>query len=205
MVNLTNRVGIDIEECLVMDLGSKATTANAILAGWGKSRRIIFSDTLLERYSWDEIEATLAHEIAHHLHRDVARLAGVSAVVLLAVLYLGNLALRAGVALFSLAGINDVAGLPWLIVVLAALMLVFRPALNWYNRHIEAAADRTALALTGKPEAFIRLMTKLTDQNLIEAEPGRWSKVFFYSHPSYGERIKLARDYLSGVEPEKAA
>jgi len=63
LVNLARKAGVDIRECLSMDLSSKATTANAMLSGWGKSRRIIFSDTLLHGYSWDEIEVTLAHEL----------------------------------------------------------------------------------------------------------------------------------------------
>ena len=51
------------------------------------------------------------------------------------------------------------------------------------------------MELSNNPQAFIDLMTKLTDQNLQEAEPGRWAKLLFYDHPSYGERVMLARDY----------
>jgi STE24 endopeptidase len=111
--------------------------------------------------------------------------------------YLANLALRAGVVLFSLQGISDIAGLPWLIFVLAMLILVLQPALNWYNRRIEIAADETALALSNNPPAFVALMTKLTDQNLTEAEPSGWAKLLFYDHPTYNERIKLAHAYVS--------
>ncbi|HXZ94499.1 MAG TPA: M48 family peptidase, partial [Dehalococcoidia bacterium] len=45
LVNLAKRAGVDIAECLTMNLSSKATTANAMVSGWGKSRRIIFTDT----------------------------------------------------------------------------------------------------------------------------------------------------------------
>jgi len=114
-----------------------------------------------------------------------------------------NLALRAGVALFSLQGISDIAGLPWLILVLAVLMFLLQPALNWYNRRSETAADETALALSNKPQAFITLMTKLTDQNLSEAEPGRWTKLLFYDHPTYNERVKLAHNYISRYNEAK--
>ena len=175
-----------------MNLSSKATTANAMLSGWGKSRRIIISDTLLQGYSLDEVEVTLAHELGHHLHHDIAKLMAAQTITFLLVFYLANLALKAGVALFSFHGITDVAGIPWLILVLAMLILVTRPALNCYNRHIELEADKTALELDNKPQAFISLMTKLTDQNLSEAEPARWAKLLFYDHPTYNERVKLA-------------
>jgi STE24 endopeptidase len=178
-------------------LSSKATTANAMLTGWGKSRRIIFTDTLLQGYSWDEIEATLSHELGHHLHRDIPKLIGIQAATFLLAFFLASVALRAGVLLFSLQGISDIAGLPWLILILAMLVLVLQPALNWYSRRLERAADQTALALSNNPQAFVALMTKLTDQNLAEAEPSQWAKLLFYDHPTYNERVKLAHDYIS--------
>jgi STE24 endopeptidase len=197
LVNLARKAGVDIAACLAMDLSSKATTANAMVSGWGKSRGIIFSDTLLQGYSWDEIEVTLAHELGHRLHHDIPKLIGIHGAIFLLVSCLANLALRAGVVLFSFQGISDIAGLPWLILVLAMFILVLQPALNWYNRRVETAADETASALSNNPQAFVSLMTKLTDQNLTEAEPSQWAKLLFYDHPTYNERVKLARNYVS--------
>ena len=74
---------------------------------------------------------------------------------------------------------------------------MYRSALNRYNRHIETAADETALVLSDNPQAFASLMTKLTDQNLSEAEPSKWVRLLFYDHPTYNERIKLAHNYGS--------
>jgi len=204
LVNLARKAGVDIAECLTMDLGSKATAANAMVSGWGKSRRIIFSDTLLQGYSWDEIEVTLAHEPGHCLHHDIPKLIGIQAAIFLLVSYLANLALRAGVVLFSCQGISDIAGLPWLILVLAMFILVLQPALNWYNRRVEIAADETALALSNNPQAFVSLMTKLTDQNLTEAEPSRWARLLFFDHPTYNERVKLAHNYISRTQRSEA-
>ena len=197
LVDLAGKAGVNIEECLTMNLSSEATTANAMLTGWGKTRRIIFTDTLLQGYSWDEIGVTLGHELGHYVHHDIPKLLGIQAAIFLLAFYLASLALRAGVALFSLQGISDIAGLPWLILILAVLVLLLQPALNWYSRRLEVAADETALTLTNKPQAFITLMTKLTDQNLAEAEPSRWTKLLFYDHPTYNERIKLAHNCIS--------
>ncbi|MGD2065518.1 MAG: M48 family metalloprotease, partial [Dehalococcoidia bacterium] len=155
------------------------------------------SDTLLEGYSWNEIEVTLAHELGHRLHHDIPKFIGIQAVTFLLAFYLTALALRGGTAIFFLQGVSDIAGLPWLILVLSILILVLQPALNWYNRRRERAADKTALALSDNPQAFISLMTKLTDQNLNEAEPSRWVKLLFYEHPTYNERVKLAHNYIS--------
>jgi len=197
LVDLARKAGVSIKECLTMDLSSRATTANAMLTGWGRTRRIIFTDTLLQGYAWDEIEVTLAHELGHHIHHDIAKLMGVQAATFLLAFYVASLALRAGVAPFSLQGISDIAGLPWLILALTMPVLLLQPALNWHSRRLERAADETALILTNKPQAFIALMAKLTDQNLSEAEPSGWTKLLFYDHPTYNERAKLAHDHTS--------
>jgi STE24 endopeptidase len=84
------------------------------------------------------------------------------------------------------------------------LIWVLQPALNWYNRRLEIAADETALALSNNPRAFIALMTKLTDQNLTEAEPSQWAKLLFYDHPTYNERVKLAHDHISRFQRSEA-
>jgi STE24 endopeptidase len=146
----------------------------------------------------------LAHELGHRLHHDIPKLIGIQAAIFLLVSYLANLALRAGVVLFSFQGISDIAGLPWLILVLAMLILVLQPALNWYNRRVEIAADETALALSNNPQAFVSLMTKLTDQNLTEAEPSRWARLLFFDHPTYNERVKLAHNYISRTQRSEA-
>jgi STE24 endopeptidase len=197
LVDLARKAGVSIKECLTMDLSSKATTANAMLTGWGKTRRIIFTDTLLQGYPWDEVEVTLGHELGHHIHRDIPKLIGIRAATFLLAFYVASLALEAGAVFFSLQGISDTAGLPWLILVLALPLLLLQPALNWYSRRLEGAADETALTLTNKPRAFLSLMTRLTDQNLSEAEPTRWTKLLFYDHPTYNERAKLAHNYVS--------
>jgi STE24 endopeptidase len=203
LVGLARKAGIDIKESLVMNLSSKATTANAMLTGWGKTRRIILTDTLLQRYSWDEIEVTLGHELGHHLHCDIPKLIVIQAATFLLAFYVAGLVLSAGVVSFSLQGISDIAGLPWLILALAVLVLLLQPVLNWYSRRVEGAADATALTLTNKPQAFVTLMTKLTDQNLAEAEPGRWIKLLFYDHPTYNERAKLAHNCISRSQPSE--
>ena len=201
LANLARRAKVDVKDVFSMNLSSKATTANAMLSGWGKSRRVIISDTLLQSYSFDEIEVTLAHELGHHIHRDIPKLMLIRTVAFLLAFYLTSLALTAGVVLFSFQGISDVAGFPWLVLVLAVFMLILQPLLNWYNRRIELAADEAALKLSNNPQAFIGLMTKLTDQNLIEAEPGKWTKILFYDHPSYGGRVKLAHKSIQQSAP----
>jgi Zn-dependent protease with chaperone function len=195
LINLAKRAKAPISNVSTMNLSSKSTTANAMLAGIGKTRGIILTDTLLEKYSEDEIEVVLAHELGHHLHKDIPKLIGLQAADILLILYLSNLILKASLVPFGFNSMSDVAALPLLFLSLSVLTMIVTPFINSYSRHVEASADRTALELTANPQAFISAMTKLTNQNLSVADPGRWEELLFYDHPPYTKRVSLAQSF----------
>lgn len=199
LMNLAKRDQTQIVGVFTMDLSSKGTTANAMLAGLGKTRSIILSDTLLQQYSPDEVEVILAHELGHHLHRDIPKFIAVQAVMILLAFYLAALVLKASLVPFGFQGIADVAAFPLLFLSLAAFGMVVTPLINAYSRYVETSADEAALELTANPQAFVTAMTKLTDQNLIVANPGRWVEFLFYDHPPYTRRVDLARRYYQKI------
>jgi len=195
LMNLAKRAQAQIVGVFTMDLSSKGTTANAMLAGLGKTRSIILSDTLLQQYTAEEIEVILAHELGHHLHRDIPKLIAVQAAMVLLAFYLADLVLKASLIPLDFQGIADVAAFPLLFLSLAAFGMMVTPFINAYSRYIETSADEAALELTADPQAFITAMTKLTDQNLAVADPSRWVEFLFYDHPPYTKRVGLARRY----------
>lgn len=195
LMNLAKRAQAQIVGMFTMDSSSKGTTANAMLAGLGKTRSIILSDTLLQQYTAEEVEVILAHELGHHIHRDIPKLIAVQAAVVLLVLYLSGLVLRASLVPFGFQGIADVAAFPLLFLSLAAFGLIVTPLINAYSRYVEGSADEAALELTANPRAFVTAMTRLTDQNLTVADPSRWVELLFYDHPPYTKRVDLAHRY----------
>jgi STE24 endopeptidase len=195
LMNLAKRAHAQIAGVFTIDLSSKGTTANAMLAGLGKTRSIIISDTLLRQYTSEEIEVILAHELGHHLHRDIPKLIAVQAAMVLLAFYLADLVLKASLTPLDFQGIADVAAFPLLFLSLAAFGLIVTPFVNVYSRYIETSADEAALEMTADPGAFITAMTKLTDQNLAVADPSRWVEFLFYDHPPYTKRVGLARRY----------
>jgi len=197
LANLAKRARTQVCGVFTIDLSSKGTTANAMIAGLGNTRRIILSDTLLDQYSHEEVAVILAHELGHHLHRDIPKLIAVQAVVVLLAFCLANLVLKASVGALGFQGIADVAAFPLLVLSLAAFALVVTPLVNAYSRYLETSADEAALELTASPRAFVTAMRKLTDQNLGVAQPSRWVEFLFYDHPSYTRRVNLARRYLA--------
>ena len=195
LTNLAKQARTQICGVFTMDLSSKSTTANAMLAGLGNTRRIIISDTLLQQYAPEEIEVVLAHELGHHLHRDIPKLIAVQAVIFLLAFYLSDVVLKASLTPLAFQGIADVAAFPLLVLSLAIFGLAITPLVNTYSRYLEASADKTAVELTANPQAFVTAMAKLTEQNLAVAQPSRWVEVLFCDHPSYTKRVNLARRY----------
>jgi len=192
---LAQRAQTKVQGVYVVELSSKGTTANAALMGLGNTRRIVVSDTLLQQYSPSEIEIITAHELGHHLQGDTFRLLVIHSAIWLIGFYVADLALEASAVPLGFSGISDIATLPLLMLILATFSLLIAPIVNSYSRHLEVAADEYALRLTDDPESFITTMTKLTDQNLSEAQPSRWVELLMCDHPSYTKRVEHARYY----------
>lgn len=193
---LAHRAGTRVRGIFTASFSSKTTASNAGLVGLGPTRRIIVSDTLLQQYSPEEIEAVVAHELGHHRHGDIPRLITVQSLLLLAAFYFAHIVLSVFSASFGFAGPADVASFPLLVLALGGLMIIASPFLHAFTRRLEMAADAFALRLASQPEAFLTAMTKLTEHNLSEADPPRWDELLFYDHPPYYKRKAQAEEYL---------
>ena len=176
-------------------VSSHTKKANAALAGLGRTRRILLSDTLLADYSEDEIEVILAHELAHHVHRDLWRGIAVQTLALFGGFFAADWILRAGADALGLRGLSDPAGLPVLLVIAGAWTFLLLPVVNALSREQERAADRYALKTTRNVDAFVTAMKRLSQQNLAEEYPSPIVRWLFYSHPPIRERIDAARAF----------
>lgn len=192
---LTKRAGVEVGGIYNIEFSSKVTTANAAMMGVGRTKRIILSDTLLSQYSVPEIEVIMAHEMGHNRHRDILRIFIFQSVILLIGFYTTGLILEAGIGPLGFSGLSDVSALPLLILIFSAVSLLLSLIATSYGRYVETEADSYALELTNNPTSFISAMTKLTDQNLAEAEPSRWVELLLYDHPSYRSRVEHAKNY----------
>jgi STE24 endopeptidase len=184
-------------------LSSHTRKANAALAGLGTTRRILLSDTLLADYSEDEIEVILAHELAHHVHRDLWRGIAVHSIALFGGFFVISLVLAAVADQLRLRGLSDPAGLPALMLAGGVWTFLLLPVINAISRAQERAADRYALQATRNVDAFVTAMKRLSQQNLAEEYPSRVVRWLFYSHPPIRERIDAARAF--GREGQSAA
>jgi len=203
LIALAARARTDVVGVFEWVLSSHTRKANAALAGLGRTRRILVSDTLLADYSEDEIEVILAHELAHHVHHDLWRGIAVQAVALAGGFYVAHLVLAAAAEPLALRGVADPAALPALLLVGGAWTFAVLPVVNAVSRAQERAADRYALTTTRNVDAFVTAMKRLSQQNLAEEYPSRLVRWLFYSHPPIRERIEAARQF--GREGHHAA
>lgn len=186
---LADQIGTHVQGIYVWHLGDKTSKANAAVTGWGRTRRIIISDTLIESNTPEEIEVVMAHELGHHVRWDVWKLLAVSTVLIFVSFFVIDLALDAWIDSLGLRGIDDIAGLPLVLIVGAGVSLIALPISNWLSRRAETAADLYALNLTGMRDEFVSAMTKLGDQNLSQKQPNAVVEFIFHSHPSIQRRI----------------
>jgi len=193
LISLAERAHTRVRGVYKFDMSRRTKAANAALTGMGNTRRIILGDTLINEFTTDEIETVLAHELGHHVHRDIPVLMLLGTLTTTLGLYIASVAMGWAVTAFGLTSVADPAGMPALMLILGAYSLLTMPLENGFSRWRESMADDYALAATGKNEAFASAFTRLANQNLGDVDPENWVVWVFYSHPPLGERIAKAR------------
>lgn len=195
LLALAARANTRVRGVFTMHLSDKTTAANAALMGLGNTRRIVLGDTMTDRYTLDEIEVVLAHELGHHVHRDIWKLLLSQSSLMLIGLYLSNSLLHWAVGPLHYASLTDAALLPFLFLLMGLFSLIVMPLSNTYSRLIEYQADEYALQTTKKVDAFKSAMTRLANQNLSEIEPSPIVEALFHSHPSIRKRLLHADEF----------
>jgi STE24 endopeptidase len=203
LVRLSERAGTRVRGVYKWNLSEKSKKANAALTGLGNTRRIILADTLLEQYSPDEIEAVLAHELGHQVHKHIFKSIVVQAAITLAGFWAANWALHYAMERWHMFDtLSDFANLPVLVLVSTVLSFVLLPVINAFSRYNERQADRYAFQSIASVVPFISSMNKLADQNLAERVPSKWVEWFFHSHPAVSRRVAAAEQWAK--QPAKA-
>jgi STE24 endopeptidase len=201
LVKLGERAGTRVRGVYQWKLSEKSKKANAALTGLGSTRRIILADTLLANYSTDEIEAVLAHELGHHVHRHIFKSILVQAGVTFVGFWAANLVLHYAVdRMHMFETLSDFANLPLLMLVATTLSVLVLPLLNAYSRFNERQADRYAFRSIPTVQPFVSAMNKLADQNLAEHSPARWVEWLFHSHPAISRRVAAAQAWAKAAQ-----
>ena len=192
LLDLCTVCGVGIKRVFEIKLSKETRKANAAVAGFGKSKRILLSDTLLSSYSDDEIKAVFAHELAHVCLHHILKILVFGALISLTSFYLAYVSFNKILYFFGFKQIYDIAAFPLLVLILLLIGLVFIPLQNGFLCYLEKKADMFALSHIRNKESFISMLKKLSGQNLSDPAPGKLVRILFYTHPSISERVGYA-------------
>jgi STE24 endopeptidase len=201
MERLAAGTGLSIEGIYRFNLSVETVKANAMLAGLGRTRRVILGDTLLANFNPDEIEVIMAHEVGHHVHRHIIKIIVIGAVLCAAGFWvcdaLLTLWLRAtDPSLIVGGGIVysrfPIYALPMLMLIVTVLSTLLGPLQCAISRHFERQCDRYALDRTGMAGPFKTAFRKLSRLNKDDPAPHRLEVILFHSHPPISERMAMA-------------
>lgn len=192
IADLATRIGVTVEEIYVIDASTQGIEANAYVTGIGDTTRIVLYDTLLANYPQDEVLAVLAHEMGHwylfHIWQGLILSFVAAPFGFVTVHWL----LRRVLPRWGIRRSSDVAGLPFLLLLLSIVTITTLPSQNWLSRRWEAEADQIALVASGDDPAVARLFARLARQNLSDPAPPRLVETLFATHPAIGRRVAAA-------------
>lgn len=189
--NLITRCGFTSSGLFVMDGSKRSSHGNAYFTGFGKSKRIVFFDTLLSRLDIAEIEAVLAHELGHFRMRHVIKRMALMAVFSLIFFFLLGLLKNEE---WFYQGLNvsypasDAMALTLFFMVMPVFTFLLQPLLAMYSRKHEFEADQYAAKFTPARD-LVHALVKLYKDNASTLTPDPLHSAFYDSHPPASIRI----------------
>lgn len=193
---LLSRCGFTSSGLFVMDGSRRSAHGNAYFTGFGKTKRIVFFDTLLSRLNVEEIEAVLAHELGHFKHRHVVKRIASTFAMSLGFLWLLSMLMQAdwfyqglGVSPSASSGQAHTAlALLLFFMVMPVFSFFLTPVMSAYSRKHEFEADAYAAKQTHATD-LISALVKLYQDNAATLTPDPLYSRFYDSHPPAAVRI----------------
>ena len=190
LLGLAERTGFKAQTIEVMDGSKRSAHSNAFFTGFGRFRRIVLFDTLMQQLGQAELEAVLAHEIGHYKRGHIPKRLITIGVTQLAAFALVAWLMRAPWfnPAFGFAP-GEAAPAFLLFGLLGGLVTFwFAPIGNWISRQHEYEADAFARNAMGGPTPLLGALHKLAQKNLANLVPHPLYSAFYYSHPTIIER-----------------
>jgi len=204
LLALSQRTGFRASTIQVIDGSKRSGHSNAFFTGFGRFRRIVLFDTLIEQLTPEELEAVLAHEVGHYKCRHIPKTLATGTLMMFAALAL--IAWLVNSTWFNPAfgfAAGDLAPALLLFSLLMGLVTFWlTPIGNHFTRKHEYEADAFALEAMRTPAPLIAALRKLTQKNLGNLTPHPLYSGFYYSHPTLFERETALEEKAGELGPE---
>jgi STE24 endopeptidase len=191
-------IDFKLENIFVMDGSKRSAKSNAFFTGFGKNRRIVLFDTLIDKHSVDELVAVLAHEMGHFKKKHILKNLCIGIVQAGVMFYILSIFISYP-GLFNAFYVEQVsvyAGLVFFGIIYAPLDSLLALALHALSRRHEYEADRFAVQTRGEKAAMIEALKKLSVHNLSNLQPHPFYVFLHYSHPPVLRRIQAIEEFL---------
>jgi STE24 endopeptidase len=198
ILSIARANGIPADNVYWFDASRQTTRISANVSGFLGTTRISLNDNLLRHTSPEEVEAVLAHEMAHYLLHLPKLLiyTGLVIIVGFAVVKWGSdKALARWGKRWNIRSIGDNASLPLLIAVFSIYSFLITPIQNSIVRGSETEADIVALNMSGQPDAFARTAMRVSDYRKVK--PGPIEEMLWHHHPSGHSRVHMSMVWKS--------
>ena len=179
-----------------MDGSKRSTKTNAFFTGFGKFRRIVLFDTLIQKHTVEELVSVLAHEMGHYKKGHINKfmiMSFINTFLMFFILsfFVGNQQLFEA---FSMQHISVYAALIFFIFLYTPISMVLSIVQNVISRKYEYEADRYSVTTYKNPNAMIQALKKLSVDNLTNLTPHKFKVFVEYSHPPVLDRIKAIKN-----------
>lgn len=192
LFQLAKKTNFPVKGIFVMDGSKRSGHSNAYFTGFGKNRRVVLYDTLIESLSTDELYGVLAHEIGHWKKGHIKKRMLLTFLTMPLIFFIVSLAINFE-PLFAIFNMNS--GTSYGILVLISLVsssftFFITPFTNHLSRKDEFEADSFARDIIGDGESLKSALLTLSKENLSNLTPHKGYSTYYYSHPPVSERVK---------------
>jgi STE24 endopeptidase len=184
-----------------MDGSKRSTKSNAFFTGFGRFRRIVLFDTLIQKHTRDELVSVLAHEMGHYKKRHILTSMAISIITTGLMFFILSLFInnRELFAAFRMDHISIYASLIFFGFLYSPIEMVLSIFGNMLSRRHEYEADAFAVDTYQKPQSMISALKKLSVDTLSNLTPHPLKVFLSYSHPPVLDRIEAIQKHQPGA------
>jgi STE24 endopeptidase len=204
LLRLAGRTEFAAANIQVMDGSKRSRHSNAFFTGFGRFRKIVLFDTLIQQLTGPELEAVLAHEIGHYKKRHIVKMLAFSAAATLVgfflIAWLANHEWFYQAFGFQPSTVDHPSSTIAVALLLFGLLagavtFWFSPVAHWWSRRYEYEADAFARDVMNEADSLIGALRKLNEKNLSNLTPHPVYSGFHYSHPTLLERESALKSW----------
>ncbi|MEI7904765.1 MAG: M48 family metallopeptidase [Candidatus Firestonebacteria bacterium] len=196
---VAEKSGVHVKKIFMINESRYSKHTNAFFTGFGPEKSIYIFDTLVKSNSPEQVASVVAHEIGHWKHHHVLKgiaLGFAGSFLMTALVYLTyNFSGLVNTNFTSISDISDIAGLPFIMIILTVYSFFLAPIENIISRKFEVTADTYEINMAGHPEIYIQSMVQLSKDNKSFLYPHPLVVFWFASHPPILERVKMGEDF----------